>query len=93
MNLSLYPRIVETAESMARSNGVINRREPVAVFHDKLAEIMETRESELQEVETWLEGLSPEDRETFADGEDKEIEKLEAPESASALFDDVFDVM
>lgn len=78
-NMHDYPCIFKLAISIATSNGIINRLEPVGNVIDKTGQAIGADGvyvEDVRELERWLSTLSAEQLEILSDGEDEETMEL-----------------
>lgn len=101
-DIQAFPAICDVASRMAYDNGVVNRQEPIEEFYRTCDNVIADRtHADLVALETWITGLTEEQRDTLADGEETEVQALVATgptggpdnEPLANLLNDIFEVM
>lgn len=97
-NLDSFPKIKQVVLSIAYDNGMINRESSQERFIEKVNEIIGgdgVYYTDLQNLNEWLETLSDDDLETFANGEHLDqvaIASQFVGPDILGLFTDIFEV-
>lgn len=79
MNINDYPVIKCLVISIAASNGIINRLEPVEMILGKAEECLGAdgvMTDDVQKLNIWLGSLSADELDTLADGEHEEMDAI-----------------